>query len=191
MLLQLAKVLARDPARTRGWARRAGVGVLLLITLLAGISIGGVRGQAPVAAQPLPPVAVPEDEPPGSPLSPTPARPTSRVDPTAAADTVTAAFLRAWLQAPVYEHSKRGHAAWLAACSPYVDGGTYGLLQLAETSGVPTGPGGTPLSVVRVRGVDQTGDVATLLATLSDGSTVTVTATGQQSGWRVSGYRVP
>lgn len=186
-MLHIAKWLAHDPARTRLYGRRAAVGLALLLTLLIGVSIGGNRSHAPADTQPLPPLSV-TDEPVPSPLQPQ-QPPTTTADPTRAADTVTIAFLNAWLQAPVYENSKRGHAAWLAGCSPYVDGGTYGLLQLADKSRVPTGTGGKPLKVVRVRGIDQTGDVATLQATLSDGSTVTVTATGQRSGWRVSGYR--
>lgn len=191
MLLRVAKWLAHDPNRTRTVGRRAGIAIAFLAVLMFGISVGGNLGRGTAAPEPLPPVAVPQTEPPGSPLSPATTGPrTTAPDPTIAADTVTLAFLNAWLQAPVYESSKRGHAAWLAACSPFVDGATYGLLQLADKGKVPTAADGKPLRVVRVRGVDQTGDVATLQGTLSNGATVTVTATGQQSGWRVSGYRV-
>lgn len=173
--------VVHDKARARRAGVKAAAAVAAFVLLMA-VVIGVTNNQTGAVRQASPTVALEPAE-----REETPA--TSDPLPAAASiQQVVTGFMNAWLAAPKFEKSKRGHAQWVATMKPYTDRSLIGLLNMSPSTlgQVPTGKGGEPLQVWGLTPGGEIGSVASMVATLTNRTDVKVYVAGLPEGWRVT-----
>lgn len=185
------KWLSDDPARTRVWAGRVGVGVLAVVMFW----LGGVasRAQTPTETTSASSTAgslLSAPPAPGTALTPEPGAEDRAPSPDGPEE-IAVKWVDAWLKASAYQGGAEGQTAWVESMAPYSTGSVVGLLRMSDLGKVPVGPNGKPLRAVRARQVDVVGPNVFLRVDLNNKTEMRLSTTDNGEGPLVSEFRRP
>ena len=186
-MMRVVSHLVADIDRTKRYAKRGGVGLLLLV--IAFVGFGGCNTGTGEMVAPGPSVG--RQEPGARPTSPTLPVGDEGLGPGASVESVLEHVINTWHEAPLYSQDKDGLAKWSAKFYRHLGPELQErVTRMGSPPQVLRNKNGSPATVVEAQATS-VGDAYIVQATMSNGALATLTvAPGQGQEWVVSHFGV-